>query len=114
MDAQARDIACFEAGIKLGTLYHQFVGTPVSPETAPGLAKAMADAISRQPGCQAARVDLDTQQIERDLNRYGYTEVRGHHIDATVTIEYEGVVADAEITLDDGYPLMHLTDITID
>ncbi len=23
--------ACFEAGIKFGSLYHQFAGTPVSP-----------------------------------------------------------------------------------
>ncbi|MDD1753617.1 MAG: dihydroneopterin aldolase family protein, partial [Methanotrichaceae archaeon] len=32
-----REIAAFEAGIKLGALYHQFVGVPVSAGTAPTL-----------------------------------------------------------------------------
>ena len=35
------EIACFEAGIKFGSLYHQFAGTPVSPESADSLARAM-------------------------------------------------------------------------
>ncbi len=32
-----REIAAFEAGIKLGALYHQFVGSPISPKTADSL-----------------------------------------------------------------------------
>jgi hypothetical protein len=41
--------ACFEAGIKFGALYHQFVGTPVAPDSAASLERAMAAAIENQP-----------------------------------------------------------------
>lgn len=112
MEAAARDVACFEAGIKMGTLYHQFVGTPVAPATADGLAGAMADAISRQPRCKQATVELDVDAIEADLNRFGYTGLRGHHIRASVTIEHEDVLVTAEIVLEDGYPMMQITDVT--
>ncbi|MFH0966806.1 MAG: dihydroneopterin aldolase family protein, partial [Methanobacteriota archaeon] len=36
-----RERAAFEAGIKLGALYHQWVGTPVSRESANSLKLAM-------------------------------------------------------------------------
>lgn len=111
MDPTDRDTACFEAGIKLGTLHHQFVGTPVSPETAPGLAAAMAAAIERQPRCVEAAVDLDVEAIAADLNRFGYTGLQGRHIDATVRVELADVTVEAGIDLEDGYPMMHLTDV---
>ena len=41
-----REIAAFEAGIKLGALYHQFVGSPVSPKTADSLERAIEESIS--------------------------------------------------------------------
>ena len=44
-----KEIAAFEAGIKLGALYHQFVGSPVSAKTASSLEKAMQESISLQP-----------------------------------------------------------------
>ncbi|MFW6152787.1 MAG: dihydroneopterin aldolase family protein [Halobacteriota archaeon] len=112
MDANAREAACFEAGIKLGTLYHQFVGTPVAPETAPGLARAMGDAIERQPACRAAEVTLDVDRIEADRNRFGYTDLRGYHIEAEVLIEHDQVRVVAELALEEGYPRMRLTDVS--
>ena len=36
-----RDNALFEAGIKLGALYHQFVGAPVNHDTADSLEQAI-------------------------------------------------------------------------
>ncbi len=33
--------AAFEAGIKMGTIYHQFVGVPVSSESVETLERAM-------------------------------------------------------------------------
>ena len=36
-----RDRAVFEAGIKLGALYHQFVGTPISVDTIDNLARTI-------------------------------------------------------------------------
>lgn len=108
MGPSDRDEACFEAGVKLGALYHQFIGTPVAPDTAAGLASAMADAAERQPGCRDARVDLDAERIETDLNRFGYTGLTGDHIRAVVTVEMGDTVVEASIAMDDDYPLMRI------
>lgn len=111
MDPTDRDTACFEAGIKLGTLYHQFIGTPVAPETAPGLGRAMADAVERQPRCVEARVDLDVDAIAADTNRFGYVGLQGHHIQAVVVVEHAGVRVEAGIAVKDEYPMMRVTDV---
>jgi hypothetical protein len=46
--------ACFEAGIKFGSLYQQFAGTPVSPTSTRSLETAMAASIENQPFCVRA------------------------------------------------------------
>lgn len=111
MDPTPRDTACFEAGIKLGTLYHQFIGTPVAPGTAAGLASAMAASVENQPRCVDAEVRLDEAAIAADANRFGYTGLRGHHIAATVHVEHEGVHVEATVALEDDYPMMRLRDV---
>ena len=58
MDPTDAQVACFEAGIKFGSLYHQFAGTPVSPDSAPSLARAMEAAIENQPHCQDVTVTV--------------------------------------------------------
>ncbi|NOQ47550.1 MAG: hypothetical protein GQ576_00105, partial [Methanococcoides sp.] len=44
-----RDNVLFEAGIKLGALYHQFTGSPVNLRTVESLETAIAQSISVQP-----------------------------------------------------------------
>lgn len=112
MDPTDRDTACFEAGIKLGAVYHQFIGTPVRPETADRLAEAMADAMEAQPSCRAASVRIDTDALEADLNRYGYVGLAGHHLEIEVSIEHEGHRVEAELVEVDAYPYMRIVDVT--
>ncbi|HNB04242.1 MAG TPA: dihydroneopterin aldolase family protein, partial [Methanoregulaceae archaeon] len=54
-----RDQAIFEAAIKLGALYHQWVGTPVSPSTASTLESAIQESVSLQPYVADIHVSLD-------------------------------------------------------
>jgi hypothetical protein len=105
--------ACFEAGIKFGSLYHQFAGTPVSPDSADSLAAAMAEAIENQPGCQTVSVDVDTDALaeEIDSGSASYTELTGRFLDVEIQIESEGCTVVAELVMDDGYPLMTITSI---
>ncbi|MCL2549632.1 MAG: dihydroneopterin aldolase family protein, partial [Methanimicrococcus sp.] len=44
-----RDNALFEAGIKLGSLYHQFVGSPLSLSGITSMETAVQDSMSAQP-----------------------------------------------------------------
>jgi hypothetical protein len=107
MEPSARELACFEAGVKFGSLYHQFAGTPVSPESADSLAAAMESAIENQPHCRSVTVSFREAALEADLDPvYGYTELSGDHFEAEVVVDYEGVVAIARMEMEEDYPLM--------
>jgi hypothetical protein len=105
--------ACFEAGIKFGSLYHQFAGTPVSPESADSLGRAMAEAIENQPYCVDVDVDVRTDRIAADLESRSaeYTELTGRFLDVEMRIEYGDVTVRARMEMEDDYPLMKLLSV---
>jgi len=98
--------ACFEAGIKFGSLYHQFAGTPVSPDSAASLERAMAEAIENQPFCESVDVDVDADALAAAADDHGYVELTGRFMEVEMHVEYEGVVVRTEMAMEDGYPLM--------
>jgi hypothetical protein len=105
--------ACFEAGIKFGSLYHQFAGTPVSPASAEQLAAGIAASIENQPHCESASVEIDTDRLQAEIEAgsASYTELTGQFLDVEITVEYDGCVAVAEIVMQDGYPQMVVTEL---
>jgi hypothetical protein len=107
-DPTTPQVACFEAGIKFGSLYHQFAGTPVSPGSAPTLARAMEAAIENQPHCETVAVDIDTEALAAEIEdgSASYTELTGRFLDVELVVEYEDCRVIAEMELVDGYPLM--------
>ncbi|RXK50015.1 dihydroneopterin aldolase family protein [Halorientalis pallida] len=109
-DAQA---ACFEAGIKFGSLYHQFAGTPVSPDSADSLSRAIEESIENQPHCEAVTVEVLTEELERALvdGPADYTELTGRFLDVEIRIDYEGHTVRTRMEMEDGYPLMRLVDV---
>ena len=112
MDPTAREAACFEAGVKFGSLYHQFAGTPVSPGSADALATAMESAIENQPGCRSVSVAVDEDALAADLDgTYGYTELTGRHYEAEVVVEVEGVEVVARMAMDGEYPRMRVESV---
>ncbi|KYH27783.1 dihydroneopterin aldolase [Halalkalicoccus paucihalophilus] len=106
------EIACFEAGIKFGTLYHQFTGTPVDHESAPGLERAMEEAIENQPHCTEASITVHDDRLDDAIDpEIGYTELQGPLMDAEITVEYEGVTVRTKMELEDGYPRMRVRNV---
>jgi len=105
--------ACFEAGIKFGSLYHQFAGTPVSPASADSLAAAMAEAIENQPYCREVSVEIDTVALADAIESgaASYTELTGRFLDVEIRIAYEECDVVAELVMEDGYPLMRIASI---
>ena len=104
--------ACFEAGIKFGSLYHQFAGTPVSPTSTRSLEAAMAESIENQPYCVSVRVEIHDDRVTDAIDHEnGYTELTGSLMDVEMRIEYEDIVADTRMTMADGYPLMELVEV---
>ncbi len=103
-----REIAAFEAGIKLGALYHQFVGSPVSIKTAGSLERAMQESISLQPYVRKVVVSLNRNMLKENV--FGYGELEGRMITAEVEIDFEGELVRAKLEYDakKNYPLMSL------
>lgn len=108
-----RERALFEAGIKMGTLYHQFVGMPVSCRSVDGLEKAMSEAIKVQPYVEDARVSIVRDAIPPEGDEYSYTSLTGEMIDAIIRIRIGQSEVTAEIRYDDElrYPLMFVSDM---
>lgn len=108
-----RERALFEAGIKMGTIYHQFVGTPVNLRTVESLEEGMSSAISVQPYVESATVRVDRSVFTEVGDRYSYVSLTGDMIDAVVTIRIGDSRVTAEMRYDRelGYPLMYVSDI---
>ena len=104
--------ACFEAGIKFGSLYHQFAGTPVSPTSTRSLETAMAESIENQPCCRSVSVEIHDDRVADAIDHEnGYTELTGTLMDVEMRIKNEDVVVDTRMQMEDGYPLMKLVEV---
>ncbi|MEZ3144565.1 dihydroneopterin aldolase family protein [Halobaculum sp. MBLA0143] len=107
--------ACFEAGIKFGSLYHQFAGTPVSPDSTRSLETGIAESIENQPHCEAVTVEVDDEAVAADIDHEnGYTELSGHLMEVEMRIEYADVTVHTRMEMEDGYPRMKLVDVETD
>jgi len=107
--------ACFEAGIKFGSLYHQFAGTPVSPDSTRSLETAMSEAIENQPYCESVTVAIDDDRVADAIDHEnGYTELTGSLMTVEMRIEYEDVTARTRMAMEGGYPLMKLVAVEDD
>ena len=113
MEPTSPQRACFEAGIKFGSLYHQFAGTPVSPDSADSLSRAMEEAIENQPYCESVTVAVREEPLAEAIVEGGadYTELTGRFLDVSMTVDYEGVTVETSMAMVDGYPLMRVDDV---
>src|SRR2546422_8002456 len=59
-----RDRAAFEAGIKLGSIVHQYVGSPLTSATAPSLERAIEAATRGQPLVERVRGRVDRKRMQ--------------------------------------------------
>lgn len=102
--------ACFEAGIKLGALYHQFVGTPLSEASAKSLERAIEEAAESQRYVREASVSIEG--VEH--NRFEYDELEGTMLNVCLVVEKDGVVVEASMDEEDGYPMMRVDSVDDD
>ncbi|MHB8352256.1 MAG: dihydroneopterin aldolase family protein [Thermoplasmata archaeon] len=110
-----REMLLFEAGIKLGGIFHQYVGVPVAATTAPGLARAIADAVRLQPYVRSAVVRIHVDRAApRPGGRFAYHYLTAEMLEATVTLADRGQVVSARVDFvpELRYPLMRVTGAT--
>ncbi|WP_370573110.1 dihydroneopterin aldolase family protein [Methanomethylovorans sp.] len=109
------DNALFEAGIKLGALYHQFTGSPVNLRTVDSLEKAIAESISVQPYVKSITVNIDREMIRSRLNsEFGYCELEGRMLDVALSMKYGNTMVKASLRFNRelDYPLMKIEEIS--
>lgn len=108
-----RERAAFEAGIKMATIYHQFVGTPVNASSVEALEESISRSILVQPYVMSCSVSIDRSQFVTDGDTYSYFSLTGDMIDAVVVIDIDGTSVRAEMRYDEElqYPLMYISDI---
>lgn len=101
----------FEAGIKLGGVFHQYLGTPVSARTAPSLARTIEGAVGLQPYVERVRVRIDpTRGGPLGRGRFGYRYLTAEMLRVKVTLRdgVHRVVAQLAHRPDLRYPLMEI------
>ncbi len=109
-----RDNVLFEAGIKLGALYHQFTGSPVNLRTVESLETAIAQSISVQPCVENITVSIDRDILGSKLNdEFGYCELEGRMLNVQIDARYGSakVHVSMEFNKELDYPLMKIDKI---
>ncbi len=106
--------AVFEAGIKLATVYHQYVGTPVNLETVGILEESISRSIEVQPYVESAKIAINRSRFTKDGDTYSYISLTGDMIDAIVVISLGSTKVTAEMRYDEElqYPLMYVSNIS--
>jgi len=107
-----RDALLFEAGIKLGGVFHQYLGIPVTRRTAAGLARTIEHAVALQPYVRHVRVRIDPTRGGRPgTGRFAYRYLTPEMLDVRVTLADGPVVVRARLAHrpDLRYTLMRVT-----
>jgi hypothetical protein len=105
-----REEACFEAGIKLGALFHQFIGIPVSMENVELVERVMESCMKLQPYVSFSKVRIDRKKLKKSMSEFGYTSLEGEMLYAEVVVRVDEEEVRAILRWDEEkkYPLMSL------
>lgn len=103
-----RERAIFESGIKLGAIFHQFIGVPVNDSNRKDMENAIEKSIKLQPFVENISVKIN---IEGQRNTsFQYVSLSGDMLDVRLAIRYndQEVKARMQYMQDLNYPLMYL------
>jgi dihydroneopterin aldolase len=98
--------------VKLGGVFHQYLGVPVTPRTAAGLSRTIERAVSLQPYVTSVRVRIDPALGGRaGSGRFAYRYLTAEMLDVTVRLRDRGEEVEARLAhrRDLRYPLMSVT-----
>jgi len=109
-----RERAAFEAGIKLGAIYHQFVGVPLSSKSVETLEKAIEAGSRVQPFVEDVKVRIDRRKLRAKHGVYDYVSLSGDMLDVSLVVKYRQARARASMKFisEINYPLMFIEDIS--
>ncbi len=103
--------AGFEAGIKLGAIFHQFVGMPVSEKNASRVEKTIESCVELQPFVEKVEVKIDRKMLKKNLSRFDYTSLLPEMLKARVEVRYENCRVRAKLEWEKDYPMMSIEEV---
>jgi dihydroneopterin aldolase len=106
-----RERLLFEAGIKLGGVFHQYIGIPVDRATAAALSRSIEGAVRLQPFVRQVRVRIDPGRggpVGRGRFAYRYLTPEMLRVSVRVADGVEEVEAVLAHRPDLRYPLMEV------
>ncbi|MCL2318246.1 MAG: dihydroneopterin aldolase family protein [Methanomassiliicoccaceae archaeon] len=108
-----KERALFEAGIKMGTIYHQFVGVPIDQDSVDSLEDAIEKGVLVQPYVESVKVRIDRSIFAPKRDEYSYHSLSGEMLDVVLVIKIDNVRVKAEMRYDRElkYPLMYISDL---
>ena len=110
-----REALLFEAGIKLGGIFHQYLGIPLSARTARGLARTIERAVALQPFVREVRVRVDPERGgPLGRGRLAYRYLTAEMLDVRLSLRDGPVRVRARLAHreDLNYPLMRIVAAT--
>ncbi|MDR1690904.1 MAG: dihydroneopterin aldolase family protein [Candidatus Methanoplasma sp.] len=109
-----KERALFEAGIKMGTIYHQFVGVPVDQDSVDALEDAIEKGVLVQPYVESVNVNIDRNIFGPKKDEYAYSSLSGEMLDVVLVIKIDDARVRAEMRYDPvlKYPLMYISEVT--
>jgi len=112
-EASRRERAAFEAGIKLGGIFHQFLGTPLSLSNKRALEKAIEESVRIQPYVHSVHVEIRKQGLHEKREEFDYATLRGEDLYVELVLRYKEVelLAVMEYLENEEYPLMFIKKI---
>jgi dihydroneopterin aldolase len=106
-----REALLFEAGVKLGGVFHQYLGIPVSRRTAPGVARTIERAVALQPYVVRVRARIDVRRGgPLGRGRFAYRYLSAEMLDVAVRLKDGADEVDARLAHrpDLRFPLMRV------
>ncbi len=113
-----RERACFEAGIKLGAIFHSILGLPVQNDgdVVNKIQEGIVASFKVQPYVTdlKLRINVDSGKKFKKSHEFDYTIIKDFMIELDLHLRYKRVQLAAEIRWmpDLEYPLMYINKIT--
>ncbi len=103
-----KERAIFEAGVKLGSIYHQYTGIPINDSNVEFLERAIEKAVSAQPFVTKVNVNIDRRKVGRSKPAYKYKTLLGDMMDVKINIKYGKALVEGRMAWVSSmkYPLM--------
>jgi len=108
-----RERAVFETGIKLGGLFHQFMGVAINEHNREEIEKGIEATVRVQPFVKKVKVNINKECLKDGDFILDYSTLSPKMLDVLIEVNYENVIVIGRLKFVEelAYPLMYVEEI---